>query len=55
VPIAAAVGGPYPFFHYAELQDKIGPVLSEIWLGKTSMTAGLAKAQQIGDSILSGV
>jgi multiple sugar transport system substrate-binding protein len=55
VPIAAAVGGPYPFFHSSELQDKIGPILSEIWLGKTSMSAGLAKAQQVGDSILSGV
>jgi hypothetical protein len=55
VPVAASVGGVYPFHHFSELNDKIGPILSAIQLGKMSVKAGLAKAQQVGDSILSGI
>jgi ABC-type glycerol-3-phosphate transport system substrate-binding protein len=50
----AEIGGFDIFFHSSELQDKVGPVLSEITLGKTSPQAGLAKAQQVAESILGG-
>jgi len=50
---AAQVGRPYPFLHHgSELQSKVGAVLSDIMLGKTTPQAGLAQAQKIGDKIL---
>jgi len=55
VPVAASAGGVYPFHHFSELNNKIGPVLSAIQLGKMPVKAGLVKAQQVGDSILSGI
>jgi len=55
VPVSAAVGGVYPFFHYSELQNKIGPIFSAIQLGRVSPQAGLAQAQKAGDAILSGI
>jgi ABC-type glycerol-3-phosphate transport system substrate-binding protein len=55
VPLAAEVGDVYPFFHGSELADKVGPIMSEISLGKLTPQAGLAKAQKVADSILSGI
>jgi len=50
---AAQVGRPYPFLHHgSELQSKVGAVLTDIMLGKTTPQAGLAQAQKIGDTIL---
>src|SRR5918911_323878 len=51
VPVAAQIGDAYPFSHHgAELEDKIGPILSAIMLGKLTPLAGLTKAQKVGDS-----
>ena len=55
VPVAAELGDVYPFFHFAELNDKVGPILSQISLRKVSPQEGLAKAQKVADSILSGI
>jgi ABC-type glycerol-3-phosphate transport system substrate-binding protein len=55
VPIMAEIGDLYPFYHYAELTDKVGPVMSAIGLGTLPPQAGLAKAQKVADSIFSGI
>jgi ABC-type glycerol-3-phosphate transport system substrate-binding protein len=55
VPVIAQLGDIRDYYHHSELQDKVGPILSEIALGKVTPQAGLAKAQQVGDAILSGV
>jgi ABC-type glycerol-3-phosphate transport system substrate-binding protein len=55
VPRMAQIGDVYPFVHSAELYDKVGPIMSQISLGKVTPRAGLVKAQKVADSILSGV
>jgi multiple sugar transport system substrate-binding protein len=55
VPLAAEVGDVYPFFHGSELAAKVGPIMSEISLGKLTPQAGLAKAQKVAERILSGI
>ena len=52
---AAEVGDVYPFFHGSELAAKVGPIMSVISLGKLTPQAGLAKAQKVANSILSGI
>jgi multiple sugar transport system substrate-binding protein len=55
VPVAAALGDTYPFFHSSELFNKAGAAMSQISLRKVSPQAGLANAQKIADGILSGI
>jgi len=55
VPLAADVSDPYPFYHSAEVLDKVNPSLTDIDLRRVSPQSGLRKAQHVTDQILSGI